>query len=246
VLDIGLNTNTPIRVEAFANNITKENFVCNARSWGNGVLHYADVDWIALDHPDWQCGVFDSQDSHSSDEIDMSTEHRIHFATPFDDAPPMVFVCFSGIHITGKWNARVYATNVDPAGFTIAIVSCGEEEGRTSGPAMKLASAAITWIAVPASDVMKKKNVWTGGFATGRRANGFDECSGHIDFGFTFKRTPKIFTGLRQFSATNERNLRLRAATSNVTTQGMDWKISKSHDTTLYSGGANFLAVDVE
>jgi hypothetical protein len=144
----------------------------------------------------------------------------------------MVFVCFSGMHITGKWNVRVYATNVDPAGFTIAIVNCGEE--------VSLISAAITWIAVPASDVMKKKNVWIGGYATSRWAHGFGECSGHVDFGFTFKRRPKIFAGLHQFSANNNRNLRLQTIAYNVTTQGMDWKFSKWDDTTLYSGGRIF------
>ncbi|KAJ2912582.1 hypothetical protein MD484_g7834, partial [Candolleomyces efflorescens] len=243
-LDIGSRWGTPIRVEVFTKKITKENFICNARSWGDGILHNTDVYWIAVNQPNWQCGVFNSQDAKSADEYDTSSEHRVHFAERFEDAPPVVFVCFSGLHITNKWNVRVYATNIDQTGFTIAIVNCGEEG--TWGPAVKMISAAITWIAIPARDVSKKKNVWVGSFATGRRAHGFEECGGHVDFGFTFKRTPKIFTGLRQFSANKDRNLRLRMTTSNVTTQGMDWKISKWHDTILYSGGANFIAVDVE
>ncbi|KAJ2912584.1 hypothetical protein MD484_g7824, partial [Candolleomyces efflorescens] len=239
MLDIGRTAHTVIRVNTTTNNITKENFVCTARSWREGIFHNAKVDWIAIDNPTWQCGVFNSQDTKT---FDRSSEHRINFSKPFEDAPPMVFVCFSGLDLTGKWNARVYATNVDPAGFTIAIINCGEEGGLAS----RLISAAVNWIAVPASDVMKKKNVWIGGFATGRRENVFDSEGGHVDFRFTFKRTPKVFVGLRQFSAGNERNLRLRVTKSSITTQGMDWNISKWDDTLLYSAGANFIAVDVE
>ncbi|RXW11275.1 hypothetical protein EST38_g14580, partial [Candolleomyces aberdarensis] len=76
-----------------------------------------------VEHTGWQCGVFKSQDAKPSDELEMSSEHRITFTKPFEDGPPMVLVCFSGLDVTGKWNVRVYATNVDPAGFTIAIVS---------------------------------------------------------------------------------------------------------------------------
>ncbi|KAJ2936090.1 hypothetical protein H1R20_g1005, partial [Candolleomyces eurysporus] len=232
MLDIGWNHGTPIRVESFTQNITKEGFICGTRSWGNGILHNAVVDWIAIEHPSWQCGVFNSQDVKLSDELEMSSEHRVNFSKPFEDGPPMVFVCFSGLHVMGKWNVRVYATNIDPAGFTVAIVSCGEED---NGPPVKLRSAAITWIAVPGSDVTKKKNVWIGSFATGRKAGGLNECNGHVDFGFVFKRTPKIFVGLRQFSASKDRNLRVRVKTSNVTTKGMDWRIEKWDDTVLFS-----------
>ncbi|KAJ2936091.1 hypothetical protein H1R20_g1004, partial [Candolleomyces eurysporus] len=242
-LDIGLTNNTPIRVEAFPQNITQGGFICNARSWQDGILHNAVVDWMAIEQPGWQCGVFKSEDAKLKDEHERSSEHRVTFAKPFEEGPPRVFACFSGLNISGKWNIRAYATDVDPSGFTIAIVSCGEEG---SGPPVKLLSAAITWIAVPASDVTKKKNAWIGSFATGRKGGGWNASNGHVDFGFAFKRTPKIFLGLRQFSASNEKNLRLKVTTSKATTTGMDWSISKWHDTLLLSAAASFLAVDVD
>ncbi|RXW14355.1 hypothetical protein EST38_g11496 [Candolleomyces aberdarensis] len=102
MLDIGRNHGTPIRVDSFPQNITKEGFICNTRSWGNGILHNA-------------------VDAKVPDELEMSSEHRVNFTKSFEDGPPMVFVCFSGLHMTDKWNVRVYATSVDPAGFTIAI-----------------------------------------------------------------------------------------------------------------------------
>ncbi|KAJ2911719.1 hypothetical protein MD484_g8695, partial [Candolleomyces efflorescens] len=167
---------------------------------------------------------------------------------PFRDGPPIIFACLSGIELVGKWAVRVYTTNIDHAGFTCGIVNSGEEDGSSGN----LRSAAVTWIAIPGSEVMKKRNVWMGSFATDAGVSfdldkfGPGGYKGHVDFGLKFKRVPKIFVGLRQFCGINDRNFRLTASTLNVTTAGMDWKLEKWGDTKLLSAGANFLAVDAD
>ncbi|KAJ2929714.1 hypothetical protein H1R20_g7357, partial [Candolleomyces eurysporus] len=237
---------TTIRVEAYAQNITRDGFICNVRSWDNTCLYNARLDWIAIEEPGWQSGVLRSQDVRPWGQT-WSFEHRIDFPKPFEDSsPPMVFVAFSSFDVAGKWNIRTHAANVDHAGFTMAVINCGEEEVRT-----KVWSSAITWIAVPLSDVVKKRNAWIGTFATSlggpnlwTKHDGADGWVGHVNFGFEFKRVPKIFVGLREFSSKNDHNLRVEIRISNVTTTGMDWGIAKWSDTLLFHAGANFLAVD--
>ena len=244
MVDVGTTGACCIRVESSASSIRRDGFTCVAESWTDGILHYAVVDWMSiLDEPTWQIGHF-----KSSSFKRWGLESRVTFETPFRDGPPIIFACLSGIELVGKWAVRVYTTNIDHAGFTCGIVNSGEEDGSSGN----LRSAAVTWIAIPGSEVMKKRNVWMGSFATDTGVSfdldklGPGGWKGHVDFGLKFKRVPKIFVGLRQFCGINDRNFRLTASTLNVTTAGMDWKLEKWGDTKLLSAGANFLAVDAD
>jgi hypothetical protein len=210
------------------------------------MLHNVGLDWIAIEEPGWQSGVLKSVDARGWGPDD-SLEHRINFAKPFEDGPPMVFVAFNTIDIDGPRNIRVYATTIDHKGFNVSVLNLGEGGGWKT----RVYAAAVTWIAIPANDVMKKQNAWIGCFGTGIRGpgsrttrDGPDRWNGHVDFGFEFKRSPKIFVGLSQMNASSDNKLQLGVTTSGVTTSGMKWRIEKWDDTVLHNAGANFIAVD--
>jgi hypothetical protein len=244
MIDVGRTKSCCIRVESSASSIRRDGFTCDAESWTDGILHYAAVSWITvLDEPTWQIGRF-----KSSSFKKWGLESRVTFDKPFLDGPPILFACLSGIEMVGKWAVRMYTTNIDHVGFTVGIVNSGEEDGSSGN----LRSAAVTWIAIPGSEVMKRRNVWMGSFTTDTGSSihldkdGPGGWKGYVDFGFKFKRAPKIFVGLRQFCGVNDANFRLNASTSDVTTSGMNWRLDKWADTKLLSAGANFLAIDVD
>ncbi|KAJ2925077.1 hypothetical protein H1R20_g12028, partial [Candolleomyces eurysporus] len=243
---IGLTDTRSVRVESFASSITRGGFTCNAVSWKDGILHCATVDWIAIvDEPTWQKGLFKSSNFMIKK---WGLEERVQFDEPFADGPPILFACLSSIEMVGKWSVRIYTTDIDHTGFTVGIVNSGEEGGSSEN----LVSASVTWIAIPVSEFMKKKNAWIGAFTTDiGKAFDLDKCGpggwrGHVEFGFEFRRRPKIFVGFRQFCVNNDVNLRLETSTSNVTTSGMDWELGKWGDTNLLSAGVNFLAIDAD
>lgn len=233
-----------IRVRSWPQNITRENFICNAQTWLDTALYNASVDWAAIEERNWQCGIFrtdDIRDPYTNpEEADSIFDHHIVFPTPFA-SPPMVLVCFNGFDMTGNWNLRTYATNIDHTGFNLSIVKCDDGD-----PSTKLWSASITWLAIPGEDVLKRRNAWIGQFSTAGRRDIRESgtCHGHVDFGFKFERPPKIFLGLNNFHLRNTANLRLFSETSNVTESGMDWNIWKWDDTILEGASVMFLAVD--
>ncbi|RXW22180.1 hypothetical protein EST38_g3688 [Candolleomyces aberdarensis] len=207
--------------------------------------HNAWVYMQCMDEPTWQTGVFNFK---ASSFKKWGSEERVTFDKPFSDGPPILFACLSGIEAAGNRSVRIYTTNVDQSGFTVGVTN-SSEEGGSSGD---LIATAATWIAIPGSEFMKKKNVWMGTFTTDMGSSfnldkhGPGGWRGHVEFGFEFRRAPKIFIGLRQFCTTNDGNLCLQASTSNVTTSGMDWALEKWSLTRLLSAGANFFAFDAD
>ncbi|KAJ2912583.1 hypothetical protein MD484_g7825, partial [Candolleomyces efflorescens] len=234
-----------VRVQSFSQNVCRENFICTSRAWLGTMLYNVGVDWIAIEESGWQSGVFGTGDITGWTPTDI-LEHRIDFAKPFEDGPPMVFVAFNTIDLDGPRNMRAYAASIDYRGFNLAVLRGEESETIVH-------AAAVTWIAIPASDVMKKRNAWIGSFASGVGGTGSqithdhpNRWDGHVDFGFEFKRSPKIFVGLSQMSAAADKQLQLGVTTSDVTTSGMNWRIESWDDTMLRSAGANFIAVDTD
>ncbi|TEB39382.1 hypothetical protein FA13DRAFT_1784148 [Coprinellus micaceus] len=242
MLDIGDDARgATIRVDSFPQNVTQGGFICNGKSWMDTKLYNLSVDWAAIEEPGWQCGVFKTQElGEPWEKADSVFDHRIAFRGHFT-SPPMVFVCFNGIDMCGNWNVRTYATKIDHTGFNLSIAKSDDGDSST-----RLWSASVTWIAIPGVEVLKRKDVWMGQFGTARKGDigGDGSWRGRTDFGFQFRRPPKVFMGLDHFNLSRRRNLRLLAETTNVTVSGMDWKISKWHDTMLKGASVSYLAVD--
>jgi len=186
-----------MRVRATPQNITKEGFTCNINTWISFKLHNAAVDWASIEEPDWQCGVFAIPNS------DSMFDHRITFAKPFI-CLPLVMVCFNTFSLSGNWNIRTYTTNVDHRGFNLSIFK--SDDGASS---TRLWSASVTWVAIPGHDVLQRRNVWLGQYSTAEMGEiGADDAwAGHVDFGFQFRRPPKVFLGLNHFNLDNARNM---------------------------------------
>lgn len=219
-----------LRLRLYPQNIMKETFICNQETWDETYLYGCGATWAAIDESGWQTGVFNT----SPDSNRSLSNNRVTFGTPFT-SPPMVFICFSGLDMTNRWDLRVLATGVDHLGFSILVLT----------PGAKVGVASLSWIAIPGDDILKRRNAWIGRFSTetGKPLAG-GGWSGDIKFGFDFKRVPKIFLGVDELSIDTGRTARLVVSTSNVSKSGMDWSIKTYCDTILHGAGANFLALD--
>lgn len=258
-MDMEVNKATDTCIRVHSQNITRENFVCNAETWCEPRLFNASVDWAAVGDftPSWQCGVFRSTDFKESpgpQGIEEIFNHRIPFARKFGDGPPMVFVGFSHFQIYKGLALRTHATNVDHTGFNISIVKAHFEDDTLKETLKedvpKIHAASVSWIAIPGMESVRNEVAWVGMLASndpGTQSYAVDNesgWSGHVDFGIKFKRVPKIMVGVCHFNFGNERNIRLKVKTFNITETGMDWTICQWHDTILRSATVSYLAVD--
>ena len=216
-------------------NVTKETFILNAETWGETYLYDFFANWIAISEPTWQSGVLKTKANNPSALLD----NRVDFAVPFS-SPPMIFVCFSGLDMVGHWDFRVQATNIDHTGFYISLIRNAET---------KVGAARVSWVAIPGEDVLKRKNAWIGRFSTNTGSAVYDGTrtwTGHVKFGFEFKRTPRIFVGVDELSFSRDRGLRMYAGAAKVSKTGLDWNINKWGDSVMKGAGASYLAVDCE
>ena len=233
-LDMGKHESA-LRLILHPQNVTKDTFICNAETWGETYLYNIRTNWIAISEPGWQTGVFKTKANNPT----TLRDNRITFDSPFT-SPPMIFVCFSGLDMSGHWDSQIYATNVDHTGFCISLIT---------SPETKVGVARISWIAIPGEDAVNRKNAWIGRFSTTMGSavqNGPGNWKGSVKFGFQFKAKPKVFMGVDQFRFSHERNMRLFVDTRNVSKAGMDWVIGKWGDSVLEVAGASFLALDCE
>jgi hypothetical protein len=64
-----------------------------------------------------------------------------------------------------------------------------------------------------------------------------------VDFGKTFKTTPRVFAALNTLDVGNAANLRIKLETKDISSSNMAWSIDTWGDTLLYSAGASYLAI---
>ncbi|KAJ3542067.1 hypothetical protein NMY22_g3648 [Coprinellus aureogranulatus] len=218
-----------LRARLVTQNITRETFMCVQETWHGTSLFNAGETWAAIDEPGWQTGV---RKIHHTDRVLSDT--RVNF-TPQFSSLPMVFVCFSGFDMGGRWDFRVAATSIDHSGFSISFSKPMDT---------KVGEFSVSWVAISGTDILQRKNAWIGRFSTDTGAGNGGHWSGHTNFGFNFKRKPEIFMGVDHLSFDNSRNVRLKTAVSNVSTSGMDWTIDTWHDSICRSAGVSYLAID--
>lgn len=222
LLDISSQAN--YRVRSFVDNVTTTDLVAHIDSWNNTAFVNGAISWLKLSasDPAFQCGDIAATGS--------PTPQRVPFNWQFD-VQPTVLVALSGFDIGNDPQLSVSATNIDRTGFTLQV-----ETGRNTS----FNSCNVSWVAFPTG----KRGISFGTF--GGNSQTSTEYSGTLDFtpSAAFKRPPQVFTTLTKLDADPSRNLRVQITTSNVSENGMSWKVATWGDSILWNVQGAYLAIE--
>jgi len=233
-LDIDRNAN--IRIKGFTDNVQPSTVKVHLDSWGDTTLYSAGCTWmdIAANDRDFQSGSFSTMDDHPWDKPQTTTSRRIDFAKPYA-APPQVVVWLNELDMdkNHNWRVKAYSSDINNTGFTLHIDTWGDTI---------LYSATTSWISHPSN----RTNIASGSYNVMdvRPWNAPQLANGKtINFSKTFERTPKVYSALNTLDIDHGHNLRIKMAQTDITNKGMTWHIDSWADTTLYSAGASYIAV---
>jgi hypothetical protein len=227
-----------LRIAAAASGIDGNGFTAALNSWGDSVLYSAASTWLAVaaGDPAFQIGQFNTMEDHPWNQPKMQTSRRITFARPYPGGTPHVVVWLNELDITGPQNVRVnaYVSDVDAAGFTVHIDAWADTV---------IYSAGVTWIAYPAN----LPGVVSGSFNT-MDVRRWDlpvaETAGTVTFaGGGFAGPPLVALALNMMDIRGGTNLRIVASAGEITASGLRWHLNTWGDTTLYSAGAQYIAM---
>jgi hypothetical protein len=226
---LDISNKAGIRIWTSVTNVGSSEFMIKIGTWADTVIYNAAMSWLALeaDDPYFQIGVFDSEDVRHWDKPG-NVIHRVNFPRTFESQPKVV-VGIRQLDISGNWQIRVYATDIDTKGFTIHAITWGNTN---------LHSVQATWIAFPAS----KDGVWSGSFSSEDSPGDF---SGQADFGATFSKTPSVFMALTEFNISHDKNLRVKLGVDSVTTSSLSWSISTWEDSVLHMVRGVYVALEM-
>ncbi|KAG8871490.1 hypothetical protein FRB97_008619 [Tulasnella sp. 331] len=153
--------------------------------------------------------------------------------TPYSAGSTWLDLKELGIDKNHNRRVKTYASNITKTGFTLHIDTGGDTT---------LYTGTATWLARPANRTniasvtynMTDVRAWDAPQVTN---------AGNPAFGKTFQKTPLVLTAFNWLDIDNNANLRIRALKSDITTSGFTWNLDSWGDTTLYSAGASYLAV---
>jgi hypothetical protein len=232
-LDIDRNNN--IRIKAFASNITSERSkaAIHLDAWNDTILYSVGVTWLDIckHDRDFQYGTF------SAGPLSQSTDRAstyIMFEKPYASVPKIVvWLQELDIHKCGNWRVNAYAENVTTAGFTLNIITWANTI---------LYKATASWIAHSST----RSNITSGQFnITDIRPWNKPQLQNgkSITFDKKFERPPRVLVALNNFDIANNGNLRIKVLMKDITAQGMSLNIDSWADTTLFTAGVSYLAI---
>jgi serine/threonine protein kinase len=232
-MDIDRKAN--IRISAYTNNVTKDNFQINIDSWYDTVLYSGGCAWleIAPNNNDFQWGQFNTEEDHPWDHPQMNTTKRITFPRVYTGLPRVV-VWLNQLNMSNSanWRVNVYATDISQTGFTLHIDTWEDSI---------LYSAGVTWIAYSADNL----DIASGTFGTSDiRPWDHPQPSNSkaISFSHSFGTAPRVTVALSSIDIGHRTNLRISATTSSVTPTGMTWHLDSWSDTILYAARGTYIA----
>ncbi|KAG9007444.1 hypothetical protein FRB94_001251 [Tulasnella sp. JGI-2019a] len=208
-------------------------------TWGASVVHSSSCTWleVARNDRDFQHGVFSTVDDHDHSWRKPKTETRreVSFEKPFAE-PPKIMCWLNKIDADCRHDCRVktYAENITKTGFTLYVSTWADSI---------LYAACTTWIAYPAN----RSNITSGSYHT-RDVRPSNEpqarCECDILFDRTFQKPPVVLAALNWLEiGYRTSTYRAKTLNTNITTTGMAWHLDTWGDTTLYSAGASYLAI---
>lgn len=235
-LDVDKATN--IRVVAFADNITKDNFLIHINSWSDTTLNSAGCTWLEVTDgdPDYQIGQFSTEDDHPWNQPQTQTSRQITFPRAFSSAPHVViWLNKLDMKYDKNWRIKAYSTDISATSFTLHIDTWGDTV---------LYCGAASWIAYPSNKALVSSGTYN---TTDVRAWNDPQAnnSGNVRFkDGTFAGPPRALLGLNSLDLACGHNLRLKASADSITNAGMTWHIDSWGDSVLYSAGVSYIALE--
>ncbi|KAJ9658043.1 hypothetical protein H2201_007938 [Coniosporium apollinis] len=237
-IDVYYGTN--LRVKAYADNVKESNFKVHLDSWADTQLYSANATWVEFEDAahEYQTGTFDTQSIHPWKKPQKKNSERIKFKRGVYDDTPNVVVWLSGFDMaTGhNWRIKVYADGIDKDGFTIHLDTWADTV---------LYAAQASWIAYPkenqgvsritsGSDDTSKYRPWYPAQEKNGRKISFKEG--------LFDKVPKVFAALNYLDFDSAKNMRIKASTPQVTTDGFTWHGDTWEDSLCYGVGVSWIA----
>ncbi|KAK4986226.1 hypothetical protein LTR66_002720 [Elasticomyces elasticus] len=234
-LDVSKDAN--IRVNAYADRVTKEDLVVHTDAWADTTLYSAGATWMEAGDidSDFQTGEFNTLELHPWNEPTPQNSKRVNFARSFPE-PPCVIVWLKGVDMdkNHNWRVTAHASDISAEGFAIHIDTWADTT---------LYSGAASWIAYPAS----KKDACSGFADTSmQKETGLEaqaEKGGRVVFPEgMFEKEPTVRLAIKSFDFDHEHNLRFRADVKDVSKEGFQWTVSSWADSVCYGAGISYLA----
>ncbi|KAJ9643566.1 hypothetical protein H2199_004245 [Coniosporium tulheliwenetii] len=203
-------------------------------------LYSANATWVEFEDAahEYQTGTFDTQSIHPWKKPQKKNSERIKFKRGVYDDTPNVVVWLSGFDMaTGhNWRIKVYADGIDKDGFTIHLDTWADTV---------LYAAQASWIAYPkenqgvsritsGSDDTSKYRPWYPAQEKNGRKISFKES--------LFDKVPKVFAALNYLDFDSAKNMRIKASTPQVTTDGFTWHGDTWEDSLCYGVGVSWIA----
>ncbi|KEP49693.1 H-type lectin domain protein [Rhizoctonia solani 123E] len=228
------------RIRAYIDNVSPvdnnyDRFIgrINLDAWSDTRLYAAGCTWLdASRHSlDVQFGRFSGSEMKAMRAI-MTQSIDIQFTRPYQ-VPPKVIIWLTALDSDCRNNTRFHPTaeNVTSNGFTLQI--------ETWWDTIIHDPTTVSWIAVPSDN----STITAGRLVTGgiKASLGVQE---KIVFDKPFKRIPRVMVAFNKLDISSSANIRLAAYPKDITTQGMELVINAWADTTIYSCGVGWIAID--
>ncbi|KAG9029153.1 hypothetical protein FRB95_005611 [Tulasnella sp. JGI-2019a] len=239
---IGLNSfdvkcDKNVRVRAYADKPAASSATIHIAPWGGTVLNSGGCTWLQVgkDDRDFQHSVFNTKEDHPWDQPKVETIREVLFDRPYAE-PPKVVCWLNAIDMSFKFKCRIktYTKDITTTGFTLYISTWDDSISYSAG---------MTWIAYPANC----SNITSGTYNT-LDIRPWNEpharCQGDISFDRTFQKAPLVLTALNWLDIDGRAScVRVKTLNTNITAKGMTWHLDTWGDTTLYSAGASYLAI---
>ncbi|KAL7934013.1 metalloprotease [Trichoderma chlorosporum] len=233
---LDLDFNTDISVIATAEDVSDDHFtVAISPKSGSNVLSAA-CSWLeaSATEPDIKIGQWNLA-STWSDKGQTSrgkTSTTVKFDTAYEAGEdPIVVAWFSGLSL-GKdagWRVKTYVTNASRFKFQLHVEAMSDTD---------LRDATVTWVAIPAS----KEGITAGIFCTDDIPG--PENAGNIDFSHAkFEAAPAVMMAISGLDFECGRNLRLRVSHSDLSKDGMVWRLDSWLNSAMNTATGAYVAL---
>ena len=231
-----------LRIKTHVQDVTTTGATLELESWADTLNYSSGCAWLSVpaDDADLQFGRFSTMDDHPWENARSRTTADVTFERPYS-AIPNVVVWLDAADLD-KHRARAFsalATNVSARGFTIEVTAYDDA---------RVWLAGVRWLAYSSA----RLDVRSGRFQNHEAADGALVHAGEVDFGAPpFAKRPQVFMALNALNIEKGpggdgwgTRVRVRVSKSDVTEQGMKWRIESWDDTVFRQAGVSWIAFE--
>ncbi|KAI5789759.1 hypothetical protein DFH27DRAFT_486288 [Peziza echinospora] len=227
-----------IRTKLYADEISRDYFHIHGQSWASTIVYGLGCDWMALPENvlrdrHIEIGSFNTLEDHGWREYRLETTKQVKFDRAYGGIPT-VAVWLNSIDMNNWRNQRVHvtATDITPEGFTLNIKTWGNSI---------LHSAGASWFAYD-PNMEPHPRIQVGEFFGKEHG-----ATGVIRFtpGVFGNEPPRnVMVVLNKIDVYCWKNMRIRADSEHITSQGMVWRISTWNNSHIYGAGGVVIAMN--